>query len=221
MQNYKIILEDETILVVGKPAGLAVETRKPAEEDLESLLRKELSKRKSDQKGQPPYLAPINRLDQPVRGLVLFAKTKAAAAALSKDLNAGAVTKIYRATVFGSFEKKEGRLKDVLVKDPKTNTSKVVTEKDPLFREGKTAELLYKETAPGELEIELLTGRHHQIRVQLSNAGHPILGDMKYASALSKEESDQRGIKEIALTAWKLRFKHPVTGKITEVIYEE
>jgi len=222
VQELKILYEDEAILVVCKQAGLAVETKKIAEEDLESLLKKHLAK-DGDRNGkkQPPYLAPINRLDQPVRGLVLFARTKEAAGKLSKDLTDGKITKIYRASVFGSFDEPEGTLKDTLVKDGKTNTSRVVKPGDSGYREGKEAILHYKEISPGEEEIRLLTGRHHQIRVQLANAGHPILGDNKYGNARSREESEKRRITQIALTAQKLIFDHPVSGKRMEFEYEE
>lgn len=213
MQEVKILYEDDSILVACKPAGLAVETKKIAEEDLESILRKRLK--------QSPYLAPINRLDQPVRGLVLFAKSKASAAVLSKALTDGSISKIYKASVYGSFEEEEGTLKDVLYKDGKTNTSRVVKPGEKDFKDGKEAVLCYKQEAPGELEIRLITGRHHQIRVQLAHAGHPILGDNKYGSEESRAESAEKGIRAIALTAWKLSFLHPVTKKQLEFTYEE
>lgn len=213
MQEVKILYEDDSILVACKPAGLAVETKKIAEEDLESILRKRLK--------QSPYLAPINRLDQPVRGLVLFAKSKASAAVLSKALTDGSISKIYKASVYGSFEEEEGTLKDVLYKDGKTNTSRVVKPGEKDFKDGKEAVLCYKQEAPGELEIRLITGRHHQIRVQLAHAGHPILGDNKYGSEESRAESAEKGIRTIALTAWKLSFLHPVTKKQLEFTYEE
>ena len=208
----KILYEDESIVVIGKPAGLAVQTKNIAEEDALSLLRKET---------RSPYLAPINRLDQPVRGLVLFAKSKTSAAVLSKDLTLGKISKFYRAKVYGSFEKKEGELRDILYKDAKTNTSRVVKPGEWEYKDGKEAVLEYKETAPGELSIRLITGRHHQIRVQLANAGHPILGDVKYGNEESKAESKEKGIRTIALTAERLIINHPVTKKRMEFIYEE
>ena len=130
--------EDEDLLVVYKPAGLAVQTKKFAEEDLESLLRKQT---------KTAYLAPITRLDQPVEGLVLFAKTKEAAAKLSKQLNDHSMKKIYRATVYGSFgENAKGSLSDRLYKDGRTNTSKVVLPGDRDYAMGKDSSLNYEET---------------------------------------------------------------------------
>ena len=222
MQEVKILYEDKAILVACKKAGLAVETKKIAEEDLESILKKHLmSNGDFATRKQPPYLAPINRLDQPVRGLVLFAKNREAAAILTKDLTDGKIEKIYHAAVFGSFDHPEGTLKDILIKDGKTNSSRVVLPGDKSYKDGKEAILHYKETSPGELEIRLITGRHHQIRVQLANAGHPILGDAKYGTAESKEESDKKEIRQISLTAQKLVFSHPVTKKQLEFEYEE
>ena len=123
--------------------------------------------------------------------------------------------------VYGSCEEEEGTLKDVLYKDGKTNTSRVVKPGEKDFKDGKEAVLCYKQEAPGELEIRLITGRHHQIRVQLAHAGHPILGDNKYGSEESRAESAEKGIRTIALTAWKLSFLHPVTKKQLEFTYEE
>lgn len=215
----RIIYEDEWILLVDKPAGLAVETKRIDEEDVESLLRKRL---KDTEKGKAkPYLACINRLDQPVRGLVLFARTPAAAADLSAQLNRHEIAKIYEACVYGSFEAKEGTLKDVLLKDGRTNTSRVLAKNDPEYGKGKEAVLTYEEVSPGVLKIRLQTGRHHQIRVQLSHAGHPILGDTRYGSEASLRESREKGIKRLMLTACELGFVHPKTKKSMHFTIED
>ena len=94
--------------------------------------------------------------------------------------------------------------------------SYVTDEKSPHFKESKKAVLGYKEVSPGSLEIKLITGRHHQIRVQLAHAGHPLLGDTKYGSDLSREETTKRGIKELKLKAYKLEINHPRTGERIE-----
>lgn len=206
IKSVEIVYEDEWILVALKPENLAVETRRIDEEDLESLLRKQLKK-----VGAKPYLATINRLDQPVRGLVLFAKTKEAAADLSAQLNAHTMEKIYRARVFGQILPAKGELKDRLYKDARTNTSRVVAKSDPVYAKGKDAVLSYETLENGELEIHLLTGRHHQIRVQLSHAGHPILGDTKYGNAQSIARSKEEGTGRLMLTACRLSFIHPGT----------
>ena len=218
--SVRIIYEDEALLVVGKPAGLAVQTKKFAEEDLESLLRKKLKERDSGAK-EVPQLYPITRLDQPVEGLVLFAKTREAAAKLTKQLNDHSMKKIYRAEIYGSFgEGANGSLNDRLYKDGRTNTSIVVKPGNPNYKQGKDSSLNYEEIAPGILRIELLSGRHHQIRVQLANAGHPILGDLKYGTEASKEESKRREIKRLMLTAEELELTHPVSGEKVKVVYE-
>ncbi len=210
--RFTILYEDDSLTVVIKKAGLAVQTRKIAEEDLESLLKKKVAgERKAG--SEKIFLAPINRLDQPVEGLVIFAKTSRAAEALTAQLKAGKITKIYEAGIYGSFaeSEKEGILKDRLYKDERANVSRVVRPGDRDYNKGKDAELHYQEVAPGKLRIRLITGRHHQIRVQLSHAGHPILGDFKYGTEASIEESKRQEIRRLMLTAAELHFTHPVT----------
>ena len=207
--DINIIYQDSDILVINKPAGIPVETKSVTQKDCESEIKKILA----SGGGKNPYLAVINRLDQPVNGLVLFALNKESAAKLSDDLTGGRIEKYYKASVFGEFETKEGVLEDMLFKDAKTNRSFVVKEKDPEFAKTKKAILEDREECPGSRKIKLVTGRHHQIRVQLANAGHPILGDLKYGTKESKEESSKREIDGLQLTACRLKFTHPKTGK--------
>ena len=211
MNSNLIQYEDDDILVVLKPAGLAVETKKVSEEDLRSLLRKHCA----GQEGKTTQFAPapVNRLDQPVQGLVLFAKNKEAAGALSRQMQGGDFTKIYEACIYGSMEEKKGRLHSYLYKDAKTNTSKAISKNDPEFAKAKEAILDYEEIAPGILRIRLQTGRHHQIRVQLSETGHPILGDYKYGTEESVKMTKEKQIERLMLTAVELSFTHPVTKK--------
>lgn len=210
--EIKVIYKDSEIIIVNKPAGIPVQTKNITQKDLESEIKKMLSAEgKKD-----PYLAVINRLDQPVSGLVLFALNKTSAAKLSDDLVKGRIDKYYKAEVLGEFEQKEGILEDMIYKDGRSNTSFRVDEKDPRYKDAKKAVLEYREVSPGNLEIKLITGRHHQIRVQLANAGHPILGDTKYGNEASKEEASKRGIKELKLKAYKLEINHPRTGERLE-----
>ena len=206
------IYRDTEIIIINKPAGIPVETKSITGKDCENEIKKLLV----SEGVKNPYLAGINRLDQPVNGLVLFALNKEAAAKLSKDLTDGKIEKYYRAEVFGEFEAKEGFLEDMLYKDGKSNMSFVVSEKDPRFKQAKKAILEYKEVAPGSLDIKLITGRHHQIRVQLANAGHPILGDTKYGSIESKELSRLKEVGNLRLCSYKIKFKHPKTGETME-----
>ena len=202
----KIIYEDNDIIVVHKEAGFPVQSRSPLVQDLESMLLTDLMKNSKDRR--KPELHVINRLDQPVEGLVLFATNKKTAAGLTRQLTEGKIEKIYRAEVTGQIPKEEDILTDYLLKDGRTNMSKVVAQGTP---GSKQAVLSYKKLSDSELEIRLMTGRHHQIRVQLSNAGIPIKGDRKYG----RPDPDYHG--RLMLTACRLAFIHPVTGKHMEL----
>ncbi len=199
-----IIYMDASILVVRKPAGLAVETKRATEVDLESLLRSYLT-----QKGEASELHIIQRLDQPVEGLLAFARNKKAAADLTRQLGSGSIQKNYRALVEGPVPAKEGLLTDWLQRDPKTNSSQVVEQ--PAKSQAakgrfvpKKAELSYRKIAEREVEIALKTGRHHQIRVQLAHAGMPIKGDRKYGAKSGGP---------LCLCSCRLTLLHPDTRK--------
>ena len=142
-----------------------------------------------------------------MEGLVLFAKNKKAAAGLTRQLTEGKIDKIYRAEVTGMIPEEEDILTDYLLKDGRTNTSRVVAQGTP---KSKQAVLSYKRLSDSELEIRLMTGRHHQIRVQLAHAGMPIRGDRKYG----KPDPEYRG--RLMLTACRLAFTHPGTGRRVE-----
>lgn len=203
-----ILHEDPHILICHKPPGLPVQSKKINAPDLESSLLTYLIS-----KGEPPYLAVIHRLDQPVEGILVFAKNKAAAKDLNAQVQNGSMEKYYLAAVSGIPTKKESRLENELIKDANTNTSRVTKQKTP---QSKKAILEYRVLKEAEdcslLEIHLLTGRHHQIRVQMAYAGHPLLGDTKYNPQAGKEKEWQY----IALCAYKLSFTHPKTKKKME-----
>ena len=202
MMISKIVKENDNYIVVHKPAGIATQTARLGQKDLMSEIKNHVAESTGMKN---PYLAVINRLDQPVEGLVLFAKNEKSAANLSRLLNEGKIKKFYHASVYGHMNSKEGRLEDYLVKDGKSNLSKVSDRND---KQAKKAVLEYKVVDRNEetdtLDIKLITGRHHQIRVQLSHAGCPILGDTKYASVDSAESSRTNGIGNICLKAYKL-----------------
>lgn len=204
-----ILFEDESILVVNKPAGIATQSKGVAAKDLES----ECKKYRRD-KGEEPVIHVVHRLDQPVSGILVFAKTKEAAAELTKNLKLDDFSKDYRATVYKSGKIKPGaKLTDYLIKDGKTNMSCVVPKTIPGAKE---AVLMYEVEEEFEneavLNVHLKTGRHHQIRVQLANAGIPILGDTKYGSKESIEYSKQKNLNNVCLCACRLKIKHPKTG---------
>ena len=177
--NAKILHEDNHIIVVHKPAGLAVQSARIGQADLVSELKKHLAK----SVGSNPYLGVIHRLDQPVEGVLVFAKNPKAAADLSKQLQSDDFCKEYVAVVCGRPEKPEGELVDFLEKE---NGMAVVA----VPQKGKKAVLTYrvlKEVTAQEkilsmLHITLKTGRFHQIRVQFSSRGFPLVGDHKYGS---------------------------------------
>lgn len=212
--EVEVLYEDEHILCVNKPAGLATESAKVGEKDLLTEARKYLK-----QKGEKPEIYPVHRLDQPVSGIVIMAKTSLAAAGLSKGMQEAEYNKDYRAMVYITKECAPAKvLEDYLLKDTKLNLSKVVGAQ---VKGAKKAILSY-ETMESDgvtacLNVHLQTGRHHQIRVQLANAGLPILGDLKYGTQESIALSKEKAISFIALTAYHTKFTHPVTGRVVEL----
>lgn len=209
------LYEDDELLVIKKDAGTPVQAGKMRIMDLEGIIKREIYIR--DPKGGEPYLGIVHRLDQPVEGVMVFAKNPKAAAALSKQVTDGTMKKHYLALVCGKPSEKEGTLVDYLQKDGRTNTSKVVQKG---AKDAKRSELKYRVLEEREetslLEIELLTGRHHQIRVQMANAGWPLYGDTKYNPAFAKTT----GYVQTALCAYKLSFVHPKTRKRMEFSIE-
>lgn len=205
MEEIEIIYEDEAVLVCRKPAGIATQTKQLGQKDMESLLRNYRASQ-----GEQPYIGVVHRLDQPVSGVMVFAKTKEAAADLSRQISSKQADKCYYAMTDGIPPQKKGSLTDYLLRDGKTNTSAVV---EPGRQGAKRAELSYEvlETGGGRaiLSIQLFTGRHHQIRVQLSHAGFPIVGDRKYNF---KEYLTPTG-EGLALCSYQIGFRHPVTKR--------
>lgn len=205
----QIVYEDEAVLVIRKPAGLATESAGIGQKDVVSELKNYVAKKNP---GKMPYLGIVHRLDQPVEGLLVFAKTKKAAENLTAQLGKGTLKKEYLAVVCGKVPENTGRLVDYLIK---VNGMAVV--KDAADAQAKKAVLTYTKKAETEkftlLAVQIETGRFHQIRAQLSHAGFPILGDEKYGSEESKELSREKKIRFTALCAASLSFRHPVTGK--------
>ncbi len=225
MMNYKIVYEDKDIIVCHKMAGIPVQTGKVGAIDLVSELKNYLMKSQSSKVIKEPYLGIVHRLDQPVEGVILFAKNQKAAGVLSKQLTTGIMNKCYYAVAAGvpGDGEEQGILTDYLIKDNKTNSSKVVTGKE-ITKDAKESKLEYaliKKVIIGDkayalYDIHLLTGRHHQIRVQMANAKKPLLGDRKYGNDFSNTLSTELSVKNVALCAYKLEFTHPSTNKKTE-----
>ena len=216
--NITILYEDRDIIVCEKPVGVPSQSDKSLTTDLASGLKNYLY----EKEGKPnPYLAVIHRLDRAVGGVMVYAKTKEAAADLSRQISEGTMKKRYLTVVtmdLKNASEKGGLLQDYLVKDARSNTSKLVTKGT---KDAKEAALRYQVLASGVvrvgeeeqpvslLEIALLTGRHHQIRLQMSKYFGGVWGDTKYNPAFQ----NKRGWFNVALFAYSLTFNHPRTKK--------
>ena len=199
--DMNIQYEDKELLVIYKPAGLATQSARVTSPDLVSSVMRHL-------KGAPVYV--VHRLDQPVEGLLVLAKTKQEAGTLNKQ---------YYALVYRGAEElpKEEILADYLWKNPQTQKAEIVAQASG---KGKQAKLHYRVMTGKDdialLDVRIETGRFHQIRAQLAHAGFPILGDQKYGTQTSMERSEELGIKNVSLFAYALTFTHPKTGKQME-----
>lgn len=238
----KVLYEDQDIIVVVKPAGVESQAAKKFAPDMISEIRKHMVIHKSCTPGKEPYVAVIHRLDKPVSGVMVYGKTKKAAAGLSEQVQNRKMDKYYEAVVCGKPVDNVDKFVDYLKKSVDGNYSQVVDKEE---KDGKRAELTFEtlktvETEDGELSlvrIHLLTGRHHQIRVQFSHHGLPLFGDGRYnpkfggslPSGLEEEVVGSSVIREhraagvrrvqqtpLALCAVSLSFDHPVTGKRME-----
>ncbi len=213
----EILYEDKHIMVVWKPAGLATQSAKVGEQDVVSELKKYLTTQ--EKAGQAVYLGVIHRLDQPVEGLLVFAKKRQVAAELTSQLQRGILEKQYYAVLCGKPSHGEAELVDYLYKD-KNNFANVVTEAWEQYPQAKKAILQYKVLeeiiVPQELalaDIHIETGRFHQIRAQMAHAGLPLLGDGKYGGQQTALLSRSLDVSHIALCAYRLEFLHPVSKK--------
>ena len=212
----KILYEDKDIIVVWKPVGMESQSSRGFGADMVSEIRKHIHKFST--KSGEPYVGVIHRLDKPVSGVMVYAKTKKAAGTLSAQVSAGKMTKKYLAVVCGQPVDSVDKYVDYLLKDEKSNTSKIV---DKGINGGKLAELFFRPVETREIEpygiltlaeIELLTGRHHQIRVQMAGHGMPLWGDNRYNPKFRDQPGSYRR-ENVALAAWHLEFTHPEMGK--------
>ena len=201
----KVLYEDNHIIVVVKDYNIPVQEDSSKDDDMLTLIKKYL-KEKYNKPGNV-YLGLVHRLDRPVGGVMVFAKTSKAASRLSNEIRLKKVEKRYMALVH-NITKEKDVLVDKLLKDEKTNTSYVSDKGKESILE---YNLIEKRGNKSLLDINLITGRHHQIRVQLSHHGYPIYGDQKYGI-------DKSGI-QIHLWAYKLKFKHPTKDEIMEFVY--
>ena len=200
MNKLEILYEDNHIIVVYKEKNIP--TQEDSSKDLDLLnIIKGYIKEKYNKQGNV-YLGLVHRLDRPVEGVMVFAKTSKAASRLSDDIRNNKMHKNYLAIVHGKMPKKEDKLVNKISKDKKTNNSY-------LDENGKEAILYYKVLKEKNdlslLDINLVTGRHHQIRFQLSNINHPIYGDQRYGI---------QDKKQIKLACYKLELIHPVKKEV-------
>ena len=210
-----LLFEDNHCLVVDKPAGLPSQPDDSGDACLVDLVAADLKQRYN--KPGNVYVGLVHRLDRPTSGVVLIAKTSKAAARLSAQFHDGIVEKTYLAVVEGHPLIEEGTWVDLLVKDRQRNVVRTVgsNERDSVearvsFR---VVELFDRTTL---MELKPLTGRSHQLRVQLASRGLPIIGYRKYGAKSTLIARDGRP--RVALHAYQLKFNHPTRGEALEVL---
>ncbi len=204
-----ILYEDPHLIVCIKPPGIPSQPDPTGAEDMTALLSAQLSLSPLT----PPGI--VHRLDRPVGGIMVFTKTPKALAGLNKQLQNSGFCKHYLAVCCGTAEASENTLGHWLLRDGRTNTSRIVQPKTPNAKEARLsyhvlAQIQTEDHGPlCLLSVELHTGRHHQIRVQLAGAGLPIWGDTKYNPQFQRRS----GWFQIGLFSNVLEFRHPVSGK--------
>ena len=200
MNNLKILYEDNSIIVVVKPKGILSQSDITNEKDMLTIL-KEYIKEKYQKPGNV-YLGLVHRLDKPVGGVMVFARNSKSASRLSEQIRKGQMQKYYYAVIHGIIPKKDCILID---KIEKIDNKRVLLN----TKNGKEAKLEYRILNEKDnlslIDIHLLTGRYHQIRLQFSSRGYPLYGDHLYGSNIKDN---------IALFAYRLSFYHPITHEL-------
>lgn len=209
--NIAILYEDNHLLVVEKPINVPVQQDQSRDKDLLNILKEDIKVRY--QKPGNVYLGLVHRLDRPVGGVMVFAKTSKAASRLSDVIRRNKFNRTYLAIVRGIPHQKNGKLENYLYKDRKKNKVYPVAKS---HKHGKKAILSYEiinsddEHQLSMLSVRLHTGRSHQIRVQLAEFGYPLFGDQKYGSTVNKPGE------QIALWAHTLKFPHTISKKMKQ-----
>lgn len=193
-----ILLHNDLFIALNKPSGIASQPDKTGDESLLDQAEKRCHR----------SLHPVNRLDRPVSGIALFAKTKAVMTMLTEQFRDRSVEKVYLAVVQSEPPEESGTLVHYLQKNQVKNITTAHLEEQP---GSERAELSYKLIGKSDryflLEINPVTGKHHQIRAQLSAIGCPIKGDVKYGARRGNQD------RSIHLHSWKLNFEHPLSGE--------
>lgn len=207
----RIVYEDNHLLIINKRAGEIVQGDKTGDEPLIESLKAYIKAR--DNKPGNVFLGLVHRLDRPVAGLLIYAKTSKALSRMTQMFARGEVQKLYHAIVCQSPAVPSGHLRHYLLRNERQNKSYAYQSERP---GSKRAELSYRLLASGEryhlLEVELHTGRHHQIRCQLATIGSVIKGDLKYGAARSNPDGS------ISLLSYRLRFVHPVSREQLDIV---
>jgi 23S rRNA pseudouridine1911/1915/1917 synthase len=206
-----ILFEDNHLIAVYKNSSDLSQGDKTGDESLDEAVKKYIA-RKYNKPGDV-FLGVVHRLDRPVSGVILYARTSKALGRLNEIFRTRDVRKIYWAIVKERPPEDEGELKGFIKKNEKQNKSYVYADE---VKDSKAASLSYKIISRSEryylLEVELHSGRHHQIRAQLAAAGCPIKGDLKYGAQRSNEDGS------ISLHARELSFRHPVRDEMVTII---
>ena len=209
--NLQVLFEDNHLIIVNKRAGDITQGDKTGDKPLSDVV-KEYIKIKYKKPGNV-FLGVVHRLDRPTSGIIIFARTSKALERLNKMLREKTIHKTYWAVVKNHPKKESDSLINYLKKNPKNNKSSVFNKE---VSGSKKAILHYKSIKKLDnyslLEVNLETGRHHQIRAQLSSIGSPIKGDLKYGFNRSNKDGS------IHLHAKRIKFSHPVTKEIITVV---
>ena len=202
---FPILYEDNHLLVIDKPAQLATMGVRPPRKSALELARGYIKEKY--QKPGNVYLGVVSRLDAPATGILVFARTSKAAARLTAQYRNRAVTKIYHILIEGTLDARQGMFEDWVRKDERHRRMHVVAAEAEERRQARLSYRVLQSLNKYQLvEVELETGRKHQIRLQFSSRGHPVVGDRKYGA----RQTLPRGI---ALHARRLELMHPVRGE--------
>lgn len=205
LPSLEILYEDNHQIVVNKPAGILTQPDDTGQDSLDELVKARIKRR--DQKPGNVFLGVVHRIDKPVSGVVLLAKTSKALSRLNDSLRQKQANKLYRAVVEGNVTHSDGTLEHYLVHDD--YKARISSPSDPAAKLCRLHyRVIHQQDGLAFLEVILETGRYHQIRAQLSAIGHPIIGDSKYGSRQRYKDN------AIALHHARLQMPHPITAAL-------